>query len=368
MKVAIVYDRVNKWGGAERVLLALHELFPNAPLYTAVYDPIKAPWAKVFPEVIPSFLQNIPFAQNNHELLGFLTPFAFESFNFDEFGLVISVTSEAAKGIITKPGTMHICYCLTPTRYLWSHYDAYFKGLSFKVLTKPIVRYLRNWDKIAAQRPDKMIAISLEVKDRIIKYYVRESEIIFPPVDTEIFTKQLSEKSTTPLRSGVVKEGKYFLVVSRLVYYKRIDLAISVFNKLELPLLVIGAGNEEYKLKRMANDNISFIKGIKDEELATYYQNAKALIFPGEEDFGIVMVEALASGTPVIAYNKGGALDIVDEGKTGILFSEQNTESLISAIEKFEKMKFNKKELVKSAERFSKEIFIEKLREFVVKL
>src|SRR3990167_10742564 len=180
MKVAVVYDRVNKWGGAERVLLALHEMFPDAPLYTSVYDERNAPWAKVFPRVYTSFLQKFPFAKSNHEFLALLMPLAFELFNFDEYDLVISVTSEAAKGIITKPETLHICYMLTPTRYLWSHYDLYFKNPILRFISKPAVNYLRNWDKIAAQRPDKIIAISTEVQRRIKKYYGRESDIVFP--------------------------------------------------------------------------------------------------------------------------------------------------------------------------------------------
>jgi hypothetical protein len=181
-KVALVYDRVNKWGGAERVLLALHEIFPNAPLYTSVYDVKRAPWASVFPNVRTSPLQKIPFAKLNHEFLAPFMPFAFELFDFSKFDLVISVTSEAAKGIITTPKTFHLCYCLTPTRYLWSGYNEYFKDTVFKGFTKPIISCLRMWDKKASGRPNKIIAISSEVERRIKKFYGRESEIIFPPV------------------------------------------------------------------------------------------------------------------------------------------------------------------------------------------
>src|ERR1035437_3756793 len=179
MKVALVYDRVNKWGGAERVLLALHKIFPEAPLFTSVYNAESAAWAKVF-DVRTSFLQNFPKAKTAHELYAVLMPLAFESFNFDNFDLVISVTSEAAKGIITKPSTLHICYCLTPTRYLWSGYNDYFKSSIFKLISKPLVSYLRFWDKIAAKRPDEYIAISIEVKNRIKKYYKRDSEVVYP--------------------------------------------------------------------------------------------------------------------------------------------------------------------------------------------
>jgi len=185
MKVALVYDRLNKWGGAERVLLTLHKMFPEAPLYTSVYDKKKTPWALRFnsgqAKIKTSFLQRFPFA-THHELFAILMPIAFESFTFDEFDLVISVTSEAAKGIITKPHTKHICYCLTPTRYLWSGYEDYFKNDLLRFFSRPAVVYLRFWDKIAAQRPDKFIAISKEVQGRIKKYYGRESEVVYPPL------------------------------------------------------------------------------------------------------------------------------------------------------------------------------------------
>src|SRR4030042_2758593 len=175
MKVALVYDRVNKWGGAEKVLLVLHELFPRAPLFTSIYDQKKANWAKIFPKVIPSFMQKIPYFHDKHELLGTFMPGVFEGFNFDKYDLVISVTSEAAKGIITRPGTLHLCYCLTPTRYLWNSYHIYFpKGTLLRLLAEPAVGYLRKWEKVGAKRPDSIIAISSVVKKRIKKYYGRD--------------------------------------------------------------------------------------------------------------------------------------------------------------------------------------------------
>lgn len=348
MKIALLYDRVNKWGGAERVLLALHEVFPNAPLFTAVYSSENAPWAKVFPEVIPTFLQNIPFAKNKHELLGTFTPIAFENLDLAGFDLVISITSEAAKGVIVRPPTRHICYCLTPTRYLWSGYDVYFKNQLLKLISKPVVGYLRNWDKIAAQRPDKMIAISYAVKKRIKKYYNRQSEVIFPPVEIDNFKIKGSKKH---------KREDFFLVVSRLVPYKMVDLAISAFNDLGFPLYIVGTGSEKEKLEAMSKDNIKFIGHLTDAELADYYKRCKAFVFPQEEDFGIVALEAQAAGAPVIAYKAGGALDTVIEGKTGVFFNKQDKESLIKAIKKFEKLSFNQKDLINNAERFSKQRF-----------
>jgi glycosyltransferase involved in cell wall biosynthesis len=344
-KIAIVYDRVNKWGGAERVLLALHKIFPKAPLYTSVYDAKSAPWAKVFPRVVTSFLQRFPFTKSNHEFLAPLMPLAFESFDLTGFDLVISVTSEAAKGVKTKPGTLHVCYCLTPTRYLWSGYDEYFKDTVFKGITKPIISYLRKWDKKASGRPDKIIAISTEVQKRIKKYYKKNSEIVFPPVDT------------TLIHINRVNKRKYYLIVSRLVGYKKVDLAIEAFNKLDYPLVIVGIGREAQELKSKSKPNIKFVGSVSEKELVKYYQNAKALIMPQEEDFGIVAPEAQSFGVPVIAYKKGGALDTVIEGKTGIFFKNQTVKSLMQAVEKFDRMSFNDRILKENAKRFSFEVF-----------
>lgn len=372
MKVALVYDRVNKWGGAERVLLTLHKMLPRAPLYTSVYNAKTAEWASVFPKVHTSFLQKIPFLRTRHELLAPLMPLAFESFNFGEFDLVISVTSESAKGIITKPGTKHICYMLTPTRYLWSGHNEYFKGRTLKGVVGPIIKYLRYWDKVAAQRPDVIVAISSEVQKRIRKYYARESELIYPPVELSQFGKVLSKinikKSphinSTSLHRDVEnnaheqdKGDSYYLVVSRLVTYKRVDLVIKTFNKFNNKLVVVGTGREEKRLKKMAGKNIIFTGHLTDKELLNYYINAKALIFPQVEDFGLVAVEAQAAGTPVIAYKAGGAQDTVVEKKTGVFFKSQTKESLAKAIKRFEKLKFSKSDLTKNAERFSKDRF-----------
>lgn len=354
MKVALVYDRVNTWGGAERVLLSLHEIFPKAPLYTAVYDSKAAPWAIVFPRVYTSSLQKIPFAKGNHEFLGTFMPLAFESFDFSAYDLVVSVTSEAAKGIIIPPPTKHVCICLTPTRYLWSAHDLYFKNPLLRFLSRPAVWYLRIWDKIAAQRPDKMIAISTVVKNRIRKYYKRDSEIIYPPIHV--------------YKEKAVKRAKdYFLVVSRLVPYKKVELAILAFNKLKLPLLVVGTGSEEFKLKFRAGKNIKFVGEVSEKELQKYYEGARALIMPQEEDFGIVSVEAQSFGVPVIAYKSGGALDTVIDKKTGILFSKQTKRSLVKAVQRFEGMEFDSEALVKNASKFSNKFFREKLLQALAK-
>lgn len=349
MKVALVYDRVNSWGGAERVLLALNKIFPEAPLYTSAYNERTAPWSKVFPSVIPSFLQNIPLAKSRHDLFPYLMPLAFESFDFSSYDLVISVTSEAAKGIITKPGTKHICYCLTPTRYLWSGYEEYFKNSTRRHLVDPIVRYLRAWDKQAAQRPDVMVGISKEVVGRIKKYYGRDAKLIYPPV--EYSALRSTEKS---------QDGPYYLVVSRLVPYKKVDLVVQLFNQMNRQLVVVGSGSDNKKLRNMAGPNIKFAGHITDAELWKYYAGCKALIFPQKEDFGITAVEAQLAGKPVIAYKKGGASETVINGKTGILFDEQTTGSLANAIQRLERMKFNPIDCVENAKRFSFERFKEK--------
>lgn len=358
MKVALVYDRINKWGGAEQVLLALREIFPDAVLFTSVYDSKKASWAKVFKKIEASFLQKIPWARTRHEYLATVMPLVFESFDFSNFDLVISVTSEAAKGIIVKPSTKHICICLTPTRYLWSGYETYFKNRFLRFFSKPFVNYLKVWDKIAAQRPDKIIAISKEVQKRIKKYYNRDSEMVYPPVDLEKLDKNRQKK---------VKEKSYYLLVSRLVNYKRIDLAIKAFNKLGKDLYIVGEGNLYKKLKLLGRKNISFLKMVDDEKLADFYQNAKALIVPQEEDFGIVSIESQYFGTPVIAFKKGGLLDSLIENKTGVFFTEQKVDSLVDAVKEFEKRKFLYQDLITNAKKFSKGIFKKRILSIISK-
>ena len=361
-RVAIVYDRVNKFGGAERVLLTLHEMFPNAPLYTSIYDPKKAPWANVFPKIYTSFLQKIPILKNHHELMGWLMPIAFESFNFKDYDLVISVTSEAAKGIITGTNALHVCYCLTPTRYLWSGKDFYlsnppqiFKIFPFyKIVSWPFLTYARWWDKVASQRPDKIVAISTEVQKRIKRYYGRESEVVFPPVNTEVALVNHSR-------------GGYYLIVGRFEPYKRLDLIIDVFNENHLPLIVAGSGSEFEKFKKKSHKNIKFVEKPSDDELAKIYQNAKAFLMPQNEDFGITSVEAQSFGVPVIAYRKGGALDTVIDGKTGIFFDDQNKESLKQAIAKFDTISFNSGYLITNAKNFSKENFKRRLQRSLVR-
>lgn len=357
VKVAIVYDRVNKWGGAERVLLALNKIFPNAPLYTSVYNRKSAVWADKF-KIRHSFLQKFPRASSSHEFYAPLMPVAFESFSFHEYDIVISITSEAAKGIITTPKTKHICYCLTPTRYIWSGHDEYFKNHAFRLISKPVVNYIKKWEKTAAHRPDFFVAISSEVQSRIQKFYNRSSSIIHPPLF-------LSDKFFKA-KAKPDKKGKgYFLIVSRLIPYKKIDLAIKACDKLSLQLKIVGTGSQEKKLKKVAGPTVEFLGNLTDQELSYYYENCKALLFPGFEDFGLVMAEAQAFGKPVVAFRGGGALDIVKEGKTGEFFDEQSVDSLVKVLKNFDSTRYNTLLCRKNSERFTYNEFEKKFKELI---
>ena len=352
MKIALVYDWVNKFGGAERVLEALHEIYPNAPLYTSVYNPNSALWALKF-KVKPSFLNKFPLAKNHHEFYPFLTPLAFESFDFSDFDLVISVTSAHAKGILTLPSTCHICYCLTPTRYLYSGFKDYFKNKSFLFLSRPFLKYLKSWDKVASCRPDFYFSISENVKKRIKKYYLKDSEIVYPPVDIDKF---------------FIKDNKVsdcFLVVSRLVNYKKVDLVIRVFNKLGWPLKIVGEGRQMTKLKALAKKNIEFLGRLTDNKLVGYYQNCRAVIFPQEEDFGLVPLEAQACGKSVLAFKGGGALETIIDGRTGTFFYPQTQRALVKALKKFKVKSFSPEACRRNAEIFSKDNFKKNFKQAV---
>jgi len=343
-KIVIVYDWIDKWGGVERILLDLHKMFPEAFFYTSYFDREKAGWAKNL-KIKTSFLQNFPdFIKKNRVLSFIFYPYAFESFNFSEYDLVISVTSSFAKSIITKPGTRHICYLLTPARYLWSHQKEYLGSLggSFSGMFK-------NWDLVVSQRPDKIVSISETVQRRCKKYYKRDSEVIYPGFDINYWQNiknQISKIKTTDQKSKTLSKyeilnTKYFLIVSRLEQYKKIDLAIKLFNKLNKLLVIVGEGSQEDRLKQLAGKNITFLSKLSDVELGSLYSNAQALVMPQEEDFGYGSLEAQFFGCPLIAYKKGGAVETVVEGKTGIFFLPQTESGLRRAIERFDKIKYN---------------------------
>lgn len=371
MKIAFVYDRVNKFGGAERVLAALHEIWPEAPLYTAVYNKEKASWANKF-KIIPSFLNTLPFSTTNHEIFPLLTPHAFESFQFDDFDVVLTITSSDAKAIITNPNTLHICYMLTPTRYLWNGYKDHLQNPGFGVfnpavkgLMKLFSPTLRRWDFLAAQRPDYYLAISKTVAKRVKIYYKRKADVIYPPVDTDFFHPRGIHLATPGVTERLPRGevGKdYFLIVSRLVPYKKIDYAISAFNKLGWKLKIIGSGIDEERLKKLAKKNIEFIAGgLTDEKLCWYYQNCKGLIFPGEEDFGISAVEAQACGKPVIGKAAGGIAEIVISGITGELYRD-DYRSFVDTLNLFLKRKYLLSDCRNNALKYTKKIFQNKIK------
>ncbi|MEK7633328.1 MAG: glycosyltransferase [Patescibacteria group bacterium] len=361
-KIAIVYDWIDKWGGVERVLLTLHEMFPEAIFYTSYYDKEKADWAKDL-KIKTSFLQKFPGFIKKSRIFSFIFyPFVFESFNFSNYDLVISVTSSFAKSIITKPGTKHLCYLLTPTRYLWSHEKEYIRR-SYLLFVNSYLEKIRQWDYVAGQRPDKIISISETVKNRCLKYYKRDSEVVYPGFDIAYWNKIKLKIKNEKLKVKL-KIKNYHLVVSRIEPYKKVGLVIKVFNKLNKQLIIVGEGSQGDKLKQIAGENIIFLSKLSDVELGIFYSNAQALIMPQEEDFGYVSLEAQFFGCPVIAYEKGGALETVINGKTGIFFDKQNEKNLRRAIERFNKIKYNLKNKVrklgmKNIERFSKEKFID---------
>lgn len=363
MKIALVYDWVNKFGGAERVLVALHAIWPEAPLYAAVYNRRHAPWADRF-KIYTSFLQKIPHASTNHEFLPFFMPYAFESFNFDNYDVVLTITSGYAKSIITSPRTLHICYCLTPVRYLWSGYHDYLSepgnGLLnpfIRLMMKTFAPSLRRNDYIYSQRPDRYIAISNQVASRINKYYGKTSVVIYPPVDVDTF-----KPHDSPERQN------FYLIVSRLVPYKRLDYVITAFNRIHRRLIIIGRGIDEKRLKNNAGNNVEFIDHyLTDKKLCWYYQKCKALIFPGEEDFGIVAAEAQACGTPVIGYKYSGVREIVKDGITGILYNSQSGSVLQQAIAKFERQKYQTSLIRENATRFTTELFQKQMKSYIEK-
>lgn len=358
LKVAIVCDWLTVFAGAERVVLELHELFPNAPIYTTLYNAQNCPqFAKA--DVRESRLRFIPGARHFHRLFLPWMPKAFESMDLDEYDLVISSCHSTSKGVLTSPRTLHICYCHSPIRYVWdqSHgYQAQFKSFSpFRFLFTPLLNKLRLWDRLAAERVDQYIANSSYVGERIQKYYGRKSTVIAPPVDLFKFSSHEGERE------------EYYLAVGRLIPYKRFDLVVDACKAAGKKLKIVGTGPSMKALRKRGGAHVEFLGKIPDEELKAVYQKAKALIFPQLEDFGIVPLEAMACGTPVIAYQKGGALETVTEGVSGLFFAEQTVESLVKAVHHFEKETWNPIEVSKSVEKFSSARFKSELLHFIDK-
>ena len=363
MKVAIVHDWLVNYGGAERVVEALLKIFPDADIFTLVYDEKKM--GKIFPKekIRTSFVQKIPMASKLYTKMLPLMPKAFESFDFSGYNLVLCSSSSCAKGVITLPSVPHIAYIHSPMRYAWDQFFEYQKRTS-KLVAHFMGKFMPNirlWDFVSSQRIDKLIANSNFIKRRIKKYWNLDSDVIYPPVDTS----RLSPNGKAP--------EDFYVVFSRFVPYKRIDLAISACGELGKKLVVIGGGSQEKELKNLAskykNAEIKFTGRISDGEVKDYLQRCKAMIFSAEEDFGIIPVEAQACGRPVIAFAKGGALETVIDGKTGVFFEKQETESVIEAIKKFETLSeknvFNSNEIASHAQNFSTERFCKEIKNAV---
>ncbi len=355
MKLALVHDYLSQDGGAERVLAALHELWPEAPIFVLFHDEEKiGNFADA--DIRQSFLARCPGARKHFQWYLPLMPLATEYMDFSDFDVVVSSTSAFAKGILTQPGTIHISYCHTPTRYLWTETREYIAELKRSRIVKwmlpPILHRLRIWDRMSADRVDHFIANSRTVAARISKYYRRDSTVIYPPVDTDRFS----------IASDI---SDYFVTGARLVPYKRMDLVVHVFNRLRWPLKIFGDGPELEALQKIALPNIEFLGRITDAEKAELLRHAKAFIHPQVEDLGITPVESMASGRPVIAYGVGGATETVVPGVTGVFFGEQNWESLLDTLLHFDANAWDPERIRAHALQFSRMAFQEKMKKYV---
>ncbi len=350
LRVALVHDYLNQHGGAEKVVEVFAEMFPDAPLYTSVYDADRMPakWRSL--DIRTSFMQRISPRMKLAKALLPLYPIAFEAFDLREFDLVLSSTTAFAKGVLTRPHTCHVCYCNNPTRFLWmGHEYLAYESLppTAKTLLPWLATPLRVWDYAAAQRVDFFVAGSYNASRRIAKYYRRESDVVQPPIDT-------SSYHPSP------RVGDYFLVASRLQPYKRIDLAVEACTRLGLPLHVVGTGPDLSRLQAMAGSSIRFLGWLSEEEVRREFAHCRAFIFPGEEDFGLAPLDAQASGRPIIAYGAGGALETVKEGVTGLFFQPQTANALANALAEFEDT-FDPSTIQAHARSFDKEMFVERM-------
>lgn len=361
MKVAFVKDFLYSMRGGEKVLDAFCELYPDADIFSLFY--VKGSLTPIIEshKIYTSFIQRLPFVKKLYRHYLPFYPIAVEQFDLREYDLVISQSQAVAKGAIVRPDALHICYCLSPMRYIWDAYHDYFPqnkmGLIKKLFIPPIANYLRVWDVTSSIRVDKFIAISTVVAKRIKRWYGRESEIVYPPCDTEFYTPTYQPRED------------FYLIVSALVPYKRIDLTIEAFKLTGKRLVVIGTGQDEEKLHKIVKGarNIEFLGWQSSEVIRDFYRRCRGFIFTGEEDFGIVLVEAQASGTPVIAFARGGATDILIDRETGLFFYEQKVKDIIEGVEKFESIKFDERRIRVNAERFSKEMFKREVSKIIKK-
>ncbi len=359
MKVAIVCDWLLGIGGAERVVLELHNLYPDAPIYTSQYDKSAIDWFDDA-DVRTTWLQHLP--KSLKKFLPVLRAFAFARLKLSEYDLVISSSGAEAKGVHTRKDALHINYCHSPTHYYWIRTREYLKNPGFnfglnwlaKLGLRLFLEPLKSWDRHAAKMPDVIIANSTHTQTMIKRYYRRDSTVIFPPVDYD----RLKLRSSRPNRHGL-------MVAGRQTPYKRFDLAIEACNQLKIPLIVIGTGPEHKKLEKMADRNITFLTNVNDHEIVEKFQSSLGFIMPNMDDFGIVAVEALAAGTPVIAYAKGGSLDYLKDNKNGFFFERQTVKSLVEAIEKLQRRNFDYEQISEDAEMYSIQNFKKNIKEFI---
>jgi glycosyltransferase involved in cell wall biosynthesis len=358
IRIAIIHDWLNQIGGAEDVLQTLVEMYPGAPVYTSMYAPDTMPPAYRVWDIRVTWMNRLPGIHRHHQPYLPLYPLAFQGLDLREYDVVLSNKSGFCHGVRVPPGATHICYCLTPTRYVWNLRD-YCQREEFpaiaNALLPPVIALLRQWDWAAAQRVHHFIAISTEVQKRIREFYGRESVVISPPVDTARF-------------QPAAQHDDYFFILSRLIPYKRIDLAVAAFNELGLPLVIAGDGRDRDRLRAMAKSNITFLGRVDDTRAAKLMAHCRAFIFPGLEDFGITPVQAGAAGRPVIAFAGGGALDTVVEGMTGLFFREPTPQSLAATIRRFDDKRFNPATIHEFALRFDAQVFKRKLGEFIEKM
>lgn len=362
-KIALVTDWLTNMGGAEPLLLEIHKLFPDAPIYTSVYDYDRMP-AFHDAEVRTTYLQTkLPKSlRYKHTLWPVARAKAFRALDLSEFDIILSTSSAEAKAVRkTRPGQVHIAYIHTPTRYYWSHYEEFRREFSFGALTpfiRPLIPFfvkrMRKLDLESVKDIDVFIANSEVTRERIKTYYRKSATVIHPPVDIDRFTPPPKTE-----RSGYVLWGRH-------VPYKRFDLAIEACNVLKMPLTVIGSGPDTERLKTLAGPTITFAGRVSDEELVRLAHHAKGFLFPNEEDFGISAAEAIAAGTPVIAYAKGGALDIVQDGETGVFFHEQTTQALVEAIQRAETIDFRPSTLHRKSKRFARSLFQTKIKKIIL--
>lgn len=355
MRIALVHDYLSQDGGAERVLRAFHELWPEAPIFVLFHTKGNVEGFQ-YADIRESFLRWLPFGRTRYQWYLPWMPLATERLNLHDFDLVISSTSAFAKGVLTRPDTLHISYCHSPTRYLWTDTHEYIADLKYNRLIKafipPLIHRLRLWDKMSVDRVDHFVANSGTVRNRIQKYYRRDSDIIYPPVDTASFQIAPEIKN-------------YFVSGGRLVPYKRFDLLVAAFNRLRKPLKIFGTGPEMARLQRMAKSNIEFLGRISDAEKAHLLARAQAFLHPQVEDLGITPLESMAAGRPVIAYGVGGATETVIPGQTGILFHEQNWESIVHSVLQFDARAWDSQKIRTWAERFSAENFKRRMKQYV---